>query len=353
MKESKGQRKIENSANRVRILKVWEILQSMTDSNHTIDIPTILSELKKCNIDAERRTLYSDIKALTDFNYPIQEVKKNGCATKYYVSEKNFSEAELRILIDAVQAAKFVPASQTMDLEEKLAKLGGSIENDLTSETIFSNLKYENEEIFHNIEIINQAIKENKYIFYTFLKYDVDGNPSQRFKEKAIPLGLVLKDGDYYLIRYRGKAFAVKGLRVDLLADIKICEQTFGDICDIEDLKDFTLDKFVAQSSDLFSDACRTVAVTIETDKFGTEVKLIPFDDKGIRFTADVQIGNAFYGWLATNSERFKLVAPDSCVRDYQMFLVRALKLSEDIDMTPFQRGVMLSSVKSKFDKNK
>ena len=50
----------------------------------------------------------------------------NRLAKAYYVDDNSFTVPELKILIDAVQAASFIPEDMSNELIEKLSVLGGT-----------------------------------------------------------------------------------------------------------------------------------------------------------------------------------------------------------------------------------
>lgn len=54
---------------RLKLLKLWEILQQETDKDHTLSTSELLLRLKNIGIVCDRRTLYADIKALNENGY--------------------------------------------------------------------------------------------------------------------------------------------------------------------------------------------------------------------------------------------------------------------------------------------
>ena len=94
------------NANRIRALRIWDILNSETDEDHRMDTEELRRRLAAEGIECERRVIYNDIKALCDGGYEV--MTKRGVSNEYYVAERRFSLPELRILMDAVRAAGFV-----------------------------------------------------------------------------------------------------------------------------------------------------------------------------------------------------------------------------------------------------
>ena len=52
--------------NRIRPLKIWEILQRETDEDHPMGTEELRAKLMECGIEAHRTTIYEDIKLLED-----------------------------------------------------------------------------------------------------------------------------------------------------------------------------------------------------------------------------------------------------------------------------------------------
>ena len=92
---------------KMKLLYIVKILQEKTDENHYMTAAELIKELDKEGIRAERKSIYSDIQELTDFGYDIMHVKSriNG---GYYMASRDFELAELKLLVDAVQASKFI-----------------------------------------------------------------------------------------------------------------------------------------------------------------------------------------------------------------------------------------------------
>lgn len=96
---------------RLKLLKLWEILRQETDKDHTLSTTELLGRLESIGIKCDRRTRYADIKALNDNGYKVNCIRR--IANEYYVEKREFSMAEIHILMDAVQAASFITESKT------------------------------------------------------------------------------------------------------------------------------------------------------------------------------------------------------------------------------------------------
>ena len=82
----------------------------------------ILSKLQNRGILAERRSIYDDIEIFqNDFDI-IKEARKT-TTTRYLLQSREFELSELKLLVDSVQASKFITEKKTYTLIKKLEKL--------------------------------------------------------------------------------------------------------------------------------------------------------------------------------------------------------------------------------------
>lgn len=112
-------------SNKIKLLKLMEIMKQETDEQHPMLAKTICCRLNDEGISCDRRTLSKDISVLNRYGFEIMSVML-GHEKAYYVADRSFSIPELKILIDAVQAASFVTEKKTSELIDKIADLAGS-----------------------------------------------------------------------------------------------------------------------------------------------------------------------------------------------------------------------------------
>ncbi|WP_295088104.1 HTH domain-containing protein [Ruminococcus sp.] len=108
-----------------KLLLLTEILKQESDAEHPITTNALIGKLLGNAISCDRRTLARDISQLKDMGYPVRSTKV-GHSNAFYLEHNEFSLAELKILIDAVQASSVIPEDMTNVLIEKIANLGGT-----------------------------------------------------------------------------------------------------------------------------------------------------------------------------------------------------------------------------------
>lgn len=148
---------------KIKLLAIWETLNRDSDEQCPISTNQILEKLKAKGIECDRRTLYADIAALNSFGYEVL-CTKGQHSNLYYVVDRGFDVPELRILMDAVQAASFVTKKKTAEFVDKIAAFGGSSRAELLKKNIvkFNTNKHSNESIYYSVNNIEDAISSKK-----------------------------------------------------------------------------------------------------------------------------------------------------------------------------------------------
>lgn len=94
-----------------KILILADIFLHMTDDEHPLGAMQLCEELSKRGISCERKTVYDDIEVLSESGMDI--VKTRSPKRGYFLASRTFELAELRLLMDAVQAAVFLTPKKT------------------------------------------------------------------------------------------------------------------------------------------------------------------------------------------------------------------------------------------------
>lgn len=197
---------MDESCNKIRLLRLWEILKKETDEDHPMGTGTIISRLKSEGMRCNRATLYSDIALLNKFGYEI--LCNRSISNEYYVVNRDFDIPEIQILIDAVQAASFITESKTPILVNKLAQLAGTKRAAVLKKNIveFSTIKGTNEVIYYSVDEITTAITKKKKIEFYYFDLGVGKKkiyrmrtsvPDERRKYVVNPIATAFHDDKY------------------------------------------------------------------------------------------------------------------------------------------------------------
>ena len=109
--------RLENG-HKIKLLKLMELFRQETDENHPMLATAVCERLASRGVPCDRRTLSRDIKVLKENGYEVMSTMI-GHEKAYYVIDRGFNVPEIKILIDAVQAASFVTEKKSRELVEK------------------------------------------------------------------------------------------------------------------------------------------------------------------------------------------------------------------------------------------
>ena len=154
---------------KIKLLKLYELLRKETDIDHPISRVELCRRLNEMGISSNVRTLSKDIDVMQNNGFEIMSFLKDK-EKFYYVPEHELTIPEIKILIDAVQAASFVTDKKTAEIVEKVAALGGSHQAELLKENMvcFNTRKHTNESILYTVDGIEDAIIRKKKIAFNY-----------------------------------------------------------------------------------------------------------------------------------------------------------------------------------------
>ncbi|MDE7071717.1 MAG: transcriptional regulator [Clostridia bacterium] len=308
---------------KIKILKLYEILSSESDENNPLSTQYLIERLKAEGINVERKTLYDDIALLNECGYEIMQVRKK--QNMYYVSDRNFDVAEVRILIDAVEASSFITPEKTNRLVNKIASLAGSHKGEVIKNNIvvFDTTKRDNEQIYYNVFNINEAIIAKKKISFKYFKYNAKGEKTVMHNDKPYtvnPIATMVSNDNYYLICSSDKYKDVAHYRIDRMESVKIMREDFTLP---DELKNFDPRRKKKQLFSMYLGQMQNVTfeiapdiVEVIFDKFGKNTKLSPYGEK-YRFTAEIQISDSFFGWCMGLGANIEILSPREVKAQY------------------------------------
>ena len=108
-----------SSNQKLKLLYLLKILREETDEEHFLNSQQLIERLARWDISAERKSIYDDIARLMDFGYDIVHVK-NKAGSGYYMGSREFELPELKLLVDVVQASRFITQRKSRELIQKL-----------------------------------------------------------------------------------------------------------------------------------------------------------------------------------------------------------------------------------------
>ena len=215
---------------KLKLYYVLQILREETDENHGITMSGIISKLAENDIVAERKSVGSDIRALTDMGFDISSWK-DGKEYKYFLLDREFELAEIKLLIDAVQVSKFISKDETDKLIKKIETLVSKHQaKELNRQVYVANrVKTESDVVIINVDYINSAILENKKIAFEYYDWDIKTESMVKRdngdKTNISPWMLIWDDENYYMVAYDEESGYIKHYRVDKMKKVKLIDE--------------------------------------------------------------------------------------------------------------------------------
>lgn len=214
---------------------ILEILKTYSDENHRLTQQEIIRLLDRdYGMICDRRSVKSNVESLKEMGYEIETEKG------YYLAEREFEEAELRMLIDSVLFSKNLSATMAKRLIKKLEAFGNKYFQAKVSHVAAtaSLIRTENKQVLYTVNAINDAIDQKKKIKFRYNRYDIHKKMQDRGKDFIMnPYQMVAANGRYYLIGNIDKYDNVTFYRIDRISAVEILEEPVKPMEEIEELK--------------------------------------------------------------------------------------------------------------------
>ena len=313
-----------------------KILLEQTDEEHSLTVPQMIAELSKVGISAERKSIYDDLEYLQLFGVDICSTKTK--TTNYFVASRDFELPELKLLVDSVQASKFITHKKSLDLISKIEKLTSRHNARQLQRQVFvtNRVKTFNERIYYNVDKIHEAIAENKQITFKYFGLDVNkkkvyGKDGNLYHES--PVSLTWDDENYYLITYKEKYDSYVHYRVDKMENIELSEEDR-----VLSEKPFDLSIYSKSMFQMYSGEETDVTIQFENelvgvvyDRFGVDVPIIKTDETHFICNVKVAVSPHFLSWIISFGSRAKIVSPDWVQEQLYELILDAQKQYEKI----------------------
>ena len=340
------------------IINILDILKKYTDEDHRLSQKEIAEILEtEYEMKADRKAIKRNLMNLIEFGYEIEyseairmieitnEDGEKELVESYILSDfylvRDFTDAELRLLIDSLLFSKHIPYSQCKELIEKIEGLSNKyFRNKVKHIRNLPENMPQNKELFYTIEVLDDAISKGRQVAFKYNDMGTDKKQHPRknsdgaVREYIVnPYQMVATNGRYYLVCNYDKYNNVSNYRLDRITDIRLLESPVKPMKMVEGLEHgFDLPKHMAEHIYMFAD--KTEKVTFRATKgivseiidwFGKEVKFS--DETEDKVTAEVKVSKmAMKFWAMQYGEHITVTSPESLVSDIKNALQKAVE---------------------------
>ncbi len=311
-----------SSNQKLKLMYLMKILLEYTDETHSLTMEEIKSKLKLYDISAERKSLYNDIENLRLYGVDIIRTKEDR-TFYYHIGNRQFELAELKLLVDSVQSAKFITEKKSNDLIKKIEAFASRYEAMQLQRQVFvaGRVKTMNESIYYNVDRIHSAIADNSQITFQYFQWNVDKKMELRHNGiwyKVSPWSLSWDDENYYLIAYDSVEHIIKHFRVDKMLHIKTIKKfregkkTFNNF----DMAAYARKMFgmYGGKEEYVHIKCDNSFAGVMIDRFGKDVSMVRLDEEHFVTNVEVSVSRQFLAWIIGLGEGVTILGPQPVV---------------------------------------
>jgi len=305
---------------KIKLLKLYEMLRQHADEDRPLSTNQLCSMLEAEGIPCDRRTLSEDIDTLNANGFEVLH-RRTRYAKLYYIVDRQFDLAEVKILIDAIQAASFITKQKTESLTDKVASLAGShkataLKGNLVT---FNTRKHSNEAIYYSVDALENALQQKSRASFRY--FDLNEHNERVFRKEGDryivnPVGLIYHEDNYYLVTYHETYEATVNYRVDRMADVQV-EQT--QVAEQAIALSSELGAYTERIFKMFNGPRESVELRFDRklidavhDKFGEGVEIVACKREQCSARVEVLVSPVFFGWCFQFGKGLKIISPES-----------------------------------------
>ena len=320
------------------IIHILDILKRYTDEDHRLSQKEILDILKnEYGTTADRKAVKRNLMNLIECGYPLEysesiRVNRQGeeeCVYTDWYLEREFSNAELRLLIDSLLFSKHIPYSQCKELVGKLEGLSNRyFRSRIRHIRTMPDNAPENKQLFYTIEMLDEAISAGRQVSFHYNEFGPDKqlhprrNSEGAAREYIInPYQIAATHGKYYLICNYDKYDDVGHYRLDRITDIRLLDTPVKPMEQVKGLENgLNLPRHMAEHLYMFTGESRSVTFRAKRylvgdiiDWFGKDVQFSEETEEEITVRVTVNL-EAMRRWALQYALHVKILSPQGLV---------------------------------------
>ena len=284
---------------KLKLLYLKQFFEEKTDEDHPATMPEILAYLHARGVEAERKSIYTDLDALSDFG---MDVRKDERGKSYQWFDREFELPEVKLIIDSVASSKFLSEKKSDALIKKLGTLCSEHQRkELRRQVrVMGRAKSMNNSVLINVDQLHAAIAANTTVRFKYFHYNVKMERVYSRKGEVYevsPWALLYDNDNYYLYAFVDGEF--RNYRVDRMASV---EQGTNERQGKEAFEKKDMPAFSKSTFGMFNGQEERVEMVFHNrmmdvviDKFGKEVWLEKVDEWHFKISVPVAVSPQFF----------------------------------------------------------
>ncbi len=324
-----------------RLVVLRDYLFANADKTHAVSMEDIQKEYYNAGIESENgdyvsiKTVYRDLEAIAAI-WKI-ETKYIEKYKGYVLLNPPFEANEMRLIVDSVQASKFITQRKADALTKKIIKHFGNGRRQKLNRPayVYDRIRSQNDDVVEGAGVFYDAIAADCKIGFRYFHMRPDRKKEYSNGGKQIivsPFALYWSDGNLYLYAYNGIKFLT--YRVDRMDNIKPvpAKREGKDDYDTKNLTHQRVKVFKMYHGDEYDVKIRFFNRLADQvmDEFGRDVLMIPADAEHFTINVPIELSPPFYAWVSTFGRSAKIISPPEAVKGMKDFLQKAAEMYKD-----------------------
>ena len=321
-----------------RIVLLREYLNAYASKTRAVSVKNMQTHLKDCGDNCGIKPIYRALNILiTDFDMQLEYSEK---LKGWILNNPPFTQHELRLIVDSIQASKFITQEKAKQLTGKVRKLSGAEGKETLNRQayVYERIKSMNDSVVNDVDRIYQAILTDQQIGFKYYHrthdrrkpkdYTNDGKPT-----KVSPYALCWSNGNLYLYAYNGKKFV--HYRVDRMEAISkplpLPREGAAEYSEknITARKTKVFNMYLGPEHDVTIRFHKTLADAV-IDEFGEQINMMYVDADHFSIRAPIALSPTFFAWVASFGKRAKIMEPPAAVEGMKKFINNVSCMYED-----------------------
>jgi hypothetical protein len=245
---------------------------------------------------------------------------------------------EVRLLMDAVLTAPFITAKKTADLTGKLRELLSCYQAEGVWKQIYvdQRIKFENEEIYYNIDAINRAIANNRKIAFRYHRRFISNHTAEMDEGKEFvisPYALLWSNDKYYLAENYQKYDNVSNYRLDRIRRVEVLDSASRPFAEVSPYREyFDSADYLRKTFNMYNGEpelielrCSNPLLETIMDKFGSGIEFSCHDENAFTVRARVYVSDGLIEWLLQYGNRIVVQSPQK-LRQEMMLRIKQMQ---------------------------
>lgn len=321
--------KKKSSYGRVLSALIYRILLTEADENHPLLVHSSLKEkntlsrflFEEDSVEVNPRTITL---TLIDMAKKGLVEQKNHSKRGGWYPRRDIDEDFARVILLSLYGSNAIPNKEIQEIATALTPVIGKSVSEDYDRMFASEITPWEKRIPGNMATINEAIKRDKRISYTYALNADDGNvypPEEGYipNKTVNPLAIIAQHGDFYLLYSVGGKEQIRSLRMDNIYSAKIAkEQRIVP-------EGFAVKEYMKDRPYAFTGEIQEFKVLLEKDEHGHENGKIRFirqyfgnharyerDEDGKHYATIKTDWNSFKWWYIQYADIFTIISPES-----------------------------------------